>query len=178
MMGQLEVEERSAASWAAEAGRQAVTALLALAFLGAAMLSVVTTDTGSPAPAQGSPAASEASTLRMALDDVLNVLAVAGPIAGPVARPADGAEGSETTDAVDDAWRTLAVVHERITAQLQVAEGARLPLMGAPPPAPQRVPRDDALLRAALSYVGGALEARDVVALGRARDLLEAAREG
>ena len=167
MMGQLDVEALSAPRWAAQAGRQALAALLAFAFLGTALLLVVATETQPSAPELDSPAVPAGSALRIALDGVLTTVSVAGI-----------AEGGETTPAADDAWQTLAVVHERIEAQLRVAEGARPPLMGAVPPAPQRAVRDDALLRAALTYVRGALATHDVVAVGRARDLLESAREG
>lgn len=75
-----------------------------------------------------------------------------------------------------DAWRTLSVVHERVVAQAEVAEGKRLPLMGARPPAPYAAGREEALVRSAMAYVRGAVETRDVAALERARALVEMAR--
>jgi hypothetical protein len=48
--------------------------------------------------------------------------------------------------------------------------------MGARPPVPALANREGALVRSAMGYVRGAIDARDLAALARARELLEMAR--
>jgi hypothetical protein len=109
----------------------------------------------------------------VALDEALAAVAL-------VDAARDGASVTEplaADRAVDDAWLTLAVVYDRLAAQLEAAAGVRPPLMAGRPPAPIRASREDGLVRSALSYVRGGIEARDARALERARDLLRLARE-
>ena len=162
-------------SWANELARRLVTGLLGLAFLAAVLASLVTTEprgaTG-PAPAEET-LLSHTEALQVALDEALAEVALADAArdGGAVTEPLAADRGLE------EAWLTLAVVYDRLAAQLEVAAGARPPLMAGRPPAPIRASREDGFVRSALSYVRGGIEARDAKALERGRDLLRLARE-
>ena len=159
-------------------GRQVVTGLLALAFLAAVLVSLVTTDQTRLTTGTGSAAApmagalAEASGLGMAVEQVIalstRVEVVRGGGGGPALAQAEAQ--------LEAGWGTLAMENERMAARAEVAERGRLPLMGARPPAPYGAGREEALVRSALTYVRGAVEMRDVMALERARALLEMAR--
>jgi len=155
-------------AWAGGLGRQYVIGrLFAMSLMAAALMVVAAL--GRPAnpsaPAQATGVARGAGALRVALSAVLDA-------AGRAESDGDVA----TEGSVDDAWQALSGVYGRLHAQLDVAEGKRAPLLGVPPPAPNRLTRDDALLRSAMNYVRGAVETRDVGALQRARDLLDMRR--
>ncbi|HET7769140.1 MAG TPA: hypothetical protein VFN74_10245 [Chloroflexota bacterium] len=163
------------APWTHELARRLVTGLLGLAFLAAVLVSLVTTEPRAgtePVPAAQT-LLSQTEALQVALDEALAAVAL-------VDAARDGASVTEplaADRAVDDAWLTLAVVYDRLAAQLEAAAGVRPPLMAGRPPAPIRASREDGLVRSALSYVRGGIEARDARALERARDLLRLARE-
>jgi hypothetical protein len=175
MASRLEVDGSYADTWAGELGRRLVAALLGLAFMGALVVSFLATD-GSAVPERSGAAG---------VVDASGAGSVGGPLGvvpletGALVTALERVLGVAATDdamALEDAWLTLAVVYDRMEAQASVAEGKRLPLMGAPPPAPARASREEGLVRSAMTYARGAIETRDLRALERARELLEMAR--
>ena len=177
MAGGLEFDRDLGVSWAGELGRRLVAGLLALAFLAAVLVSIVATDPRGASETAGATAATgavpaEARALRLAVEVVLAAAAHAEAVRAAAA----AGEAAGAASALEDAWQSLAVVYERLDAQGEVAAGRRPPLMGAPPPAPALASRDEALVRSAMTYVRGAIEARDLTAVARARELLEMAK--